>query len=305
MKNHLICAALGMLVVCGEGTAADSPAGHATALADYKRAISAYFAELDDGWIPVFSGGGHQVGNVYDPTVRTLLESADRCFGTLSVRSSKVGLPPVTTQDRDTVGFFFRVQALLGLTASGTAVRITSIAFDDVTREEVSEGDLRRSFRAARCPALAPVLDRARIKEDSATSVPVLIGRVYRGKRRAVLASSSEADLAATLKAVNAAVAGSKLDIEIGVSAESSSQRIIRIVDREPVALAFAPAFVPVAVTGVTQGPDSPKTIYFQWSPYDVAGSPSHRQILRELATSAGESWDWQTSVGATVPPPR
>jgi hypothetical protein len=165
---------------------------------------------------------------------------------------------------------------------------IVSVSFSDVTEEQPDEDELRRLHVANKCPIATPILRGDVVKSDMA---PVVIGRLYRGKRRIVMSYGSKAEAEAKLQLVSQLAGRAPVQISGDVSVGLNTSFLV--VDQEPVPLAFAPAFVPVLVT--KQGLDSGGPTY-RWIPYEQDFIGSQKGFLDDLSGLLDRSWSWDTS---------
>ncbi|WP_456726420.1 hypothetical protein [Bradyrhizobium sp. USDA 3397] len=269
-------------------------------IADYKQRMSAHILRMFEA-IPLY-GANYSVGDIWHPSMRRLLEKGVDCFPTLSLLTRPYAQTEAfRISGEASLGLVLRAQKLFGFQTKASDSAQVMVQFEDVVEELASEGDLQRGFSRQRCERFEAVISGSKIPADqiaiagSNTSdlnqVPVIIGRLYRGKRRIVVSYKSEGDLKVKaeqiLQAVGAPVTGA---IEVALSGSKS----LVVVDREPVPLAFAPAFIPVRVSGATMGSQSTGSIEYEWVPFNPVKAPWQKAALTDLADKVEEGWAWE-----------
>lgn len=144
----------------------------------YKAAMSKNFLALKDGAIPLY-GANYKVGDVWDSKLGRLLESGDRCFTNLSIRSEPYTVPGLTFKQEAALGFMLRLRGVFNSLAKGDDTQTVTVNFVDVIEQTVVEGDLRRAFNSNACPLLKNIIAEGAF--DRGAVAPIIIGRLYRG----------------------------------------------------------------------------------------------------------------------------
>jgi hypothetical protein len=250
----------------------------------YRSELSKAFLNLKDGAIPVYRSN-YRIGDVWDAQMRRLLESGSTCFRQLQIRSAPDSIPSIAFSHGAALGFLLRLKTLFDSAFKGAETRKVLVDFEDVREETVVEGDLRRAYDRTACPSLAPII--AGEKLAGSADIPVVIGRLYRGKRRIIIDFEDSAEAELKLKQVSRLVeAKSEVSVDTG--------RRLVVIDKESIPLAFAPAFVPVSVSSGPQGASATSKASYVWSVYDPKTFPSHRAVLPELGEAVEDGWSWE-----------
>ncbi|WP_148213051.1 hypothetical protein [Methylocella silvestris] len=212
-----------------------------------------------------------------------LLFGGDRCFPRLKIRSSPYAIPSFRSNNDASVGFLFRLKKLFEIGASGKQAEIVDINFDDVEEQIVSEYDLKTTLNRTECRDLVSVVSSKPVGDRA----PVVIGRLYTGKRRISLNYDDSATATARLSEFLSYTPAVNVTGAVGFG------KIVSIADREPVALAFLPAFVPARTAGsvLGEGASNSQSSTFGWAPLDLAKTPSQRSALEELTTQVFQDW--------------
>jgi hypothetical protein len=251
-------------------------------LRSYRTTIANVFLRFKDGAIPLYRSN-YKIGDTYDMSMQRLLETGDRCFKKLSVRSTpSEKLFKVTLNGEAAAGFLLGVRSLFDTAAKGDTNQTVDLEFEDVVEETAIEGDWTRSFDVDACPSLKSVVAGERLSAGAST--PVVIGTLFRGKRKITIAYGDDASAEAKLTEIRRVA-----NIQANISA--AMKRSIVVTDAEPRPLAYAPAFVPVDI-GAKQG--SANVPVYAWTPYDPKQYPSHRTVLPDLSAAADKGWSWQ-----------
>ena len=112
--------------------------------------ISEYLSLLQNhmkikGLVPLYDRGvSYRVGDIWDPSMTRLLESSDRCFPKLAIRSASDSIPDLHYSKAATAGFMIGIRRLFDALASGDVSHTVTVTFQDVVEEVASEGDFRR-----------------------------------------------------------------------------------------------------------------------------------------------------------------
>ncbi|MBY5765966.1 hypothetical protein HFO06_23140 [Rhizobium leguminosarum] len=250
-------------------------------LEELQQRVRNHFRALPGQPIALF-GANYHIGDTWDPSMTRLVFSSDRCFKGLKARESQFAIPPFHMNTDASVGFFLRLKRMFDLGASGTQAEIVDISFEDVTEELVEEAELKERFDAAQCAALGPVIGSKIVGDDVP---PVVIGHLYRGKRRILLTYANEFDASARLDQL-ASVAG----LSAGAFVRVRSGKGLLISDNSPVNLAFLPAFVPVKSSGTLGGGDGGSVTYM-WTAFDLENHPSQASVLADLTQQVDANW--------------
>jgi hypothetical protein len=254
----------------------------------YQTALTNHFLKLKNSAIPLFMAG-FQIADVWDSSMNHLLETGDQCFGKLNIRSQTDTIPDFTYKEGASLGLLVRMKRIFDIGASGNDAATVIVSFDDVVQESVAEGDLRRGFDQHRaCPNLGPVVEGKAVEPNS--ELPVIVGRLYRGKRKIVISYSDDAQANAKIEQLAGALANTSFEAQ----AQFGLQRSLVVMDKERVPLAFAPAFIPVR-SGSHLGAD-PSEISYNWVPYDPVTFPSQTIAVSELANALDKSHLWDDS---------
>ena len=248
--------------------------------------LKVIFSSLPNQPIPLF-GANYQVGDTWDKTMVHLLNSSSQCFSNLTIRSNPFTIPQFHSNKEAAAGFVLRLKKLFELGGSADHAGVVDIYFDDVTEEIVALGDLKENLNSRSCPDLQPVLQNGNVSDNP----PVVIGALYKGKRRVLLAYSDDA--AANAKLTELITLG---QADLGINIKLATGRIISFEDRAPVALAYLPAVIPVATSGSHLG-GSTDSVNYQWTPLDLHRYPMQSEALDELASEASQHW-WTSSAG-------
>ncbi|WP_017959097.1 hypothetical protein [Rhizobium leguminosarum] len=244
------------------------------------------------GMVPLHGGGvNYRVGDFWDPTMTHLLERTDYCFPKLTseMRSAKDELPALHYSKEAAAGFMFGLKRLFSSSASGEYSHAVTVTFQDLVEEVVSEGDLRRALSQELCPTIVSILNKEKLTAN--TPVGVVVGRIYRGKRKISIVYTDAAKAVARAEEITALAGGVPVTVE--VSGELKNARSIVMEDKEAVPLGFAPAFVPVRVGGINMGSGDQKLPEYAWRTFDPVENPSQAAILIELAGAVQSKWQW------------
>lgn len=250
----------------------------------YQTALTNHFLQLKKAAIPLFVSG-FRIADVWDSSISHLLEAGDRCFGKLTVRSDSDTIPDFTYKEGASLGLLVRMKKIFDIGASGSDTATVIVSFEDVVQESVTEGDLRRGFDHKACPTLDPVIKGAGV--EPSVDAPVIVGRLYKGKRKIIVSYSDAADAKVKIQQLAGALANTSFDAQ----AQFGLERSLVVIDKERVPLAFAPAFVPIR-SGTKLGAD-PSEISYHWVPYDPVTFPSQTQAVSELANAVDKSHLW------------
>jgi hypothetical protein len=250
----------------------------------YQAALTQTFQNLKNSAVPLYMAN-YKIADTWDLSMSRLLEEGQHCFGTLNVRSVTDAIPSVNFMEEASLGFLLRLKSLFDASAKASGSAAVTISFEDVVQQTVVEGDLRRTYRTAECPLLAAILHGDQLQADS--TVPVVIGRLYLGRRNITVTYSDASEAATKLRALTGITAAGTVEVAARIGLEKS----LVVKDREPIPLAFAPAFVPIR-TSATQGPNSARPSY-AWVPYDPNSFPSHSAALSDLAIAVNQAWTW------------
>ena len=250
-------------------------------LKSYRAKVSSVFLNLPDGAIPLYRSS-YRIGDTYDPSMQHLRQTGDRCFKKLTVRSTPFEKQfNMTLSGEAAAGFLLSVKALFESGAKGDGNELVDIQFEDVVEETAVEGDWISSFDKDACPELAGVV--AGDKLSTGGEPPVVIGTLYRGKRKITISYGLGAD-------VDAKVTQLRSIANLQANVHATAQRSLVVTDDEPRPLAYAPAFVPIDI-GAKQGAANEPT--YSWAPYDPKQFPSHRAVLPDLNAAADKVWSW------------
>ncbi|MCK1578680.1 hypothetical protein IVB03_03540 [Bradyrhizobium sp. 168] len=282
--SRMICLVLLLAAVWSTQAKAQSRSQDSL-IADYHAALDKHFLKLKNSAIPLYMSS-YRLGDVWDAPMSRLLEDGARCFGSLTIRSDADTIPDFVFKEEASVGLMLRLKAIFDITASGTDAAIVTVRFEDVTQESVSEGDLRRNFSQAACPFLEPVVAGKPL--DLNSELPVVVGRLYRGKRKITINYVDGAKADAKIHALTGALANASVEAQ----AQYGLERRLTVIDKESVPLAFAPAFIP-SRSGNKLGDDKDPQIQYTWTPYDPISFPSQATGLSELANALDKSHLW------------
>ncbi|MDI4655355.1 hypothetical protein [Xanthobacter autotrophicus] len=293
LKNVLLLfsAVIFVLVSAAERTYAQSSSG-LDLLDEYKAQYTTYFNKLKPDVVPLYGrSSNYRVGDIWDSSMTRLLDGADRCFPGLAIRVNEDSLGTITLKRDASLGFLLRVRRLLSASPSGETESTVSIGFTDVTEERLLEADLARSLNQAACPLAIPIVRHEIINQTEI--IPVIIGRLYRGKRRITITYADKASAEAKLSELTA-LATTGVAADIGIKTAFGLERSIVVVDNRTVPLAFAPALIPVLAASVLQGEANVDEVQYQWTPFDPAQQPSQTGVLSDLNTAiADRTWSW------------
>jgi hypothetical protein len=217
-----------------------------------------------------------------------LLESSGQCFPKFQFRSANDFIPTLTYTKEAAAGFLFGLEKLFKTTASGEFSHSVTVSFVDVIEQVAAEGDLRQAFSAQACPKIVPILSQRVINHDSI--IGVVIGRLYVGRRDISIVYADKATAQARAAEITKLAGCAPVSVEL--SGAVINEHSIRIADKGPVPLGYAPAFVPVLVAGIHQGAGDQQPEY-GWRVFDPAESPSQAAVLGELAAAAQSGWHW------------
>jgi hypothetical protein len=266
------------------------PAGSAELSDLLKQYIETYrqqFSELKPTLVPLNRGSvNYRVGDLWDPSLTRLLQGVDTCFPGLTPRKHPDTIGSITLHQTAGIGFLLRLKSLFDFSGKASGEASIKVDFVDVVEEAPEEADLRRRHDPTLCPMASPLLDEGKVAENA--EIPVIIGRLYRGKRRIVVTYETELEANAKLTEIGELIAGAPAEIEAG--AKYGSDRSIVISDREPVPLAFAPAFVPVLTTFMGGKPHEASYVWMAFEP--LKASPGD-DLLSDLKGVVAENWTW------------
>jgi hypothetical protein len=254
----------------------------------YQKTYKDQFVQLKPAVVPLSRGSvNYQVGDIWDASLTRLLESNERCFPGLKPRSKPDTIGTITLQKEQSLSLLLRLKRLFDFFAAESDTTVISVSFLDVIEESPIEEELRRLHKASACPLATPILkhDVARLDID----VPVIIGRLYRGKRRILMTYGSKLQAEAKLAELGALLTGVPVELEAG--AKFGSDTSIAIIDRQSVPLAFAPAFIPVLSTFLGGEPN--REARYVWTSYNPETLPSQKDLLADLANGLDKRWSW------------
>jgi hypothetical protein len=216
-----------------------------------------------------------------------LLESVDQCFKSVNIRSEPDTIPNVTLKHEASLGLALRLKRIFDATASGNDTTVVSVAFEDVLNEIVTEGDLRRAYVKDACPFIQPIIGAQKV--DQSSDLPVVIGRLYRGKRRITVSYTDTAEARAKVETLVGQLGEAGFDANAKVGLE----RGLVVIDKERVPLAYAPAFIPARTSGIKLGGDPNQTVTYEWTAFQPSVFPSHTEVLSDLARARDPNPVW------------
>lgn len=280
--RRIVSYAMGILLLqCGSSHALDEQ----QLIDDFRAKLAVHLSTV--GAAPLY-GASYHVGDVWDITMTHLIERDGSCFPKLAIRTNSASIAAVSLKQAVSVGLAFRLKQLFNLAGTGDQKANVTMYFDDVTEEIASQGDFRSAFDRKACRDEANAIDGKPLAADEIPNV--IIGRILRGKRRVVLAYDDAASVSAAAEKLTAAAL--PIPVSIEASAQVNAGKIISLVDKESVPIAYAPVVVPVRASGTSQGgPTGENDVQYQWVPFSLEQFPSEKQSLSELAGASG--WKW------------
>jgi len=290
LKLMLVALSAVALLSTQQQTLAQTQDARATQLIQELHArIRQHFLESKEGLVPLFRGSANtRVGDIWDASMTRLLDTSENCFGGLRTRTAQDTLSALTFQTGAAAGFVLGLQRLFDLGAQGDTRAVVNVEFLDVTEEIVAEGDFHRAYVASQCPVAQQIMTGNVIKIDQAP--PVVIGKLYRGKRKIRIAYLDKGSLEARLQQVSSSVG--KLPVSIEASIGGSAEQSIVLLDMVSVPLAFAPAFVPVRTGGAPLGGPGQISAEYTWKPFNPTDRVQY-ETLKELAVGVEHGWSW------------
>ncbi|MER8734245.1 hypothetical protein NKH28_31355 [Mesorhizobium sp. M1227] len=257
----------------------------------YQAVVREGFSSINDGVVPLYNAGANfRVGDLWDTKMTRLLDRTETCFPRLDLRSASSTLPRLHYTTEASLGFWLRLKSVFDLTSKGTLSTSVDVDFENVIEETAAEGDFTRSYQATTCPRAQGIIAQADAKPGD--ELPIIIGSLYRGKRRVTIIYGAAVDLKA--RADQIATAASGIPVEVGITAAITQGHSITVVDKDPVPLAFIPAFVPIRVSGATLGGQSDTEVKYEWLPFTPASIQSQKAVLPALFNAVDSGWSWE-----------
>jgi hypothetical protein len=257
-------------------------------LREYQKSLQHHFRK--QGLVPLYDYGvNYRIGDVWDPSMTRLLEGSEQCFPGLQFRSAPDSVPTLSYFREAAAGFLLALERFFKVSASGNLSHTVTVSFVDVVEEVAAEGDLRKTFSARACPEIAPIVGEGAINQDSL--IGVVISRLYIGKRVISIGYADQAT--ARTRADEITRLAGAAPVSVGLSGSVTNEDSITIADKNPVPLGYAPAFVPVRVGGLHQGPGDQQPEY-GWRFFNPADNPSQSLVLDELAAAGQSKWHWR-----------
>jgi hypothetical protein len=253
---------------------------------NYQASLSKTLAQLKNSAAPLYMSS-YKIGDIWDPSMIHLLESSEHCFKHFEIRTESDTIPSISFKQEAAVGFFFSFKSLFDSSAKANDSAIVTVAFDEVVQEIVTEGDLRRAYDREACPILRATINGDEV--ETGKEIPVIIGRLYRGKRKITITYSD----AASAKAKVSDLAGKLSGAAVQIEGSGALERSLVATDQNTIPIAFAPAFVPMRRSGISQGGSEEGAPTYAWTPYDPNDFPSHRVALQDLADTINQNWSW------------
>lgn len=236
--------------------------------------------------LPVFLPRDHSVGDVLEPSGAFHARRKD-CFPKLSLAQPKPSdsLKTLVVVDRAEGNFGVGIKRLFDalLKVGGTQSSKMTISFFDQTFVSATTADIKRSYSAANCPSLRPLIDGGFMAATGGSGPLFVLQEVYYARKRVSVDLDGSVNADVAIKEVGQSLAPLQLDAKL--SAGSTSDSSIVIESKEPVPIAVRVAFLPRTITGVTLGGKGEETISgFLWQPATSMAPVVHQQALAAAA---------------------
>jgi hypothetical protein len=289
MAASIVIVWLGVSVVMSPATGQESQS--VSLIKQYQEIVRDNFSAI--GVVPLYNGGAnYRVGDLWDVKMTRLLEGVDQCFSHLHTRSSPTTFPGLHYTTEASVGFWLRLKSFFDLASKTDFSTSVDVFFDNVVEETAAENDLVGAYRANSCPRAQLLLAQGEAKRGD--DLPIMIGSLYRGKRRITILYGSDVDIKARADQIAALASG--VPVEGGIAVAIGQGHSITVTDKDPVPLAFVPAFVPMRVSGANQGGQTNTEVKYEWLPFDPHSVKSQRAVLPALANAVASAWSWKSS---------
>jgi hypothetical protein len=283
----LVLAAI-LLMGIGPREQAAKPGGaSAEALASYRRDMLSYFRS--HYLLPIIVPEGQSVGDVYSADFWSLEERAKSCFPTLSATPpapAPIDLPMLAPSAASSAAL---AAGLSDLARQGVAPR-TALLFADATVTTASKGELRRAL-SKDCAYLTPILEEQTVGKGG--PVKIILGRVVHARKSVFFGFDALPEADGSVRALTERLtAGAAnrfkarlLDGRASAAFDARAKSGVLLESREPVPIAFAPAFLPKLVVdgfGFNE-PGAVGSQQFKWDPFDPAAKAEDRQLFDGL----------------------
>src|ERR1700730_12078865 len=225
------CSVVLISLLSNQGASAQSSSIE-TLIAGYKMQVRDSISKLKEGAIPLFFGSAsYRVGDICDTSMQHLMERKEHCFKDLAIISGGGSFERIVFKQETSVGFLLRLKRLFDFSGKDSNVALVTMDIIDVAEDSVAEGDFRRAFDPSSCEIAEPIIAGRQVGKDA--SLPVIIGRLYRGKRNISISYIDAASAEAKVKEIAALAAGVPVSVELNASV--GVERSISVVDKDPV----------------------------------------------------------------------